>query len=58
MLAQQAFKQGQKDADLLMKETKIHSENYRVTASTIKGSEGTFMGFVIYISESSKQMRS
>lgn len=43
---------------MLMKETKIHSENYRVTASTIKGSEGTFMGFVIYISESSKQMRS
>ena len=52
-------KQSEKEgSDLLVKETEIHSENYQVTASTIKGSEGTFMGFVIYIRESSKQMRS
>ncbi len=52
-------KQSEKEGnDLLVKETEIHSENYQVTASTIKGSEGTFVGFVIYIRESSKQMRS
>lgn len=52
-------KQSEKEgSDLLVKETEIHSENYQVTASTIKGSEGTFVGFVIYIRESSKQMRS
>jgi CheY-like chemotaxis protein len=52
-------KQSEKEnSDLLVKETEIHSENYQVTASTIKSSEGTFMGFVIYIRESSKQMRS
>ena len=52
-------KQSEKEgSDLLVKETEIHSENYQVTASTIKGSEGTFMGFVIYIREPSKQMRS
>jgi transcriptional regulator with GAF, ATPase, and Fis domain len=45
-------------SDSFVRETEIHSENYQVTASTIKGSEGTFMGFVIYIRESSKQMRS
>ena len=52
-------KQSEKEGnDLLVKETEIHSQNYQVTASTIKSSEGTFMGFVIYIRESSKQMRS
>lgn len=54
-LREQSAKEG---SDLLLKETETHSENYQVTASTIKGSEGTFMGFVIYIRESSKQMRS
>ncbi|MGB7062898.1 MAG: hypothetical protein WBF13_11175 [Candidatus Zixiibacteriota bacterium] len=44
--------------DLLVKETKILSENYQVTASVIKESEETFTGFVIHVRESSGGKRS
>ncbi len=40
-------------SDFVTEQRRIFSEDYQVTTSTIKGTEGTFMGFVICLRESS-----
>ncbi len=44
-----------KDLDLMIKEAKISSESYEVTASIIRKSAETFMGFVISIRKSATE---